>query len=98
MLGNDHHAIADCVVIIFPVSQRFPEDTELLDAAKNFMLSCLKSFIATLKLRSKMYKKGIIDPPKAKSNFSMITYMEFFDGCNALSKVQSAAIYFTSLH
>lgn len=68
------------------IPEKYPGDTELLDAAKAFMLACLRSFVDTLKLRSKLYKKDVIPGPSPNTPMTRQAILEFFEGCNAYSK------------
>lgn len=63
----------------------FPSDTELHDAASNFIYCAMRSYVMALNVRAK----------KAASNgtrlitsgeFKRSHMMEFFEACNSLSK------------
>jgi hypothetical protein len=73
------------------LSVNHPDDQELLDAAKDFMFSCLKNFIGALKLRAKMYKKGQLEKPRENESMSRNSILEFFEACCALSKCLSVS-------
>lgn len=62
------------------------EDTELIEAAKDFMFTCMKCYVTALKMRHKMYKSGTLQGPSSNESMSRTSIMEFFEGCNALSK------------
>lgn len=68
------------------LSVHYPDDLEVIEAAKSFMLTCMKSYINQLKLRSKMYKRSQLKKPGEFDPLSRNSILEFFEGCNALSK------------
>ena len=59
----------------------FPSDHELIEAAKAFMFTCLRSFLEAIKLRSTRIKVL-----RATGGFSKLSMMEFFEACNAKSE------------
>ena len=68
------------------IPSHFPEDTILHAAAKRFMFICMRGYMNALKLRKQecYVKKGIA--PRETGGISRDETMEFFEGCNALSK------------
>jgi hypothetical protein len=67
------------------VSQKHPQDTELLEAAKSFMFTAMRSYLIALKLRKKRYDAHPELAPRGR-RFDRIDMLEFFEGCNCLSK------------
>lgn len=72
-----------------------PDDLEVIDAAKTFMFTCMRSYVNTLKYRSKMYKTGAIPRPGENEGMSRASMLEFFEGCNALSKLYRSSFDFS---
>lgn len=68
------------------LGQKFADDNELIEAAKKFMFTCMRCYLKCLKLRSKLYKSGVLEGPAANQSMSRKCILEFFEGCNALSK------------
>lgn len=60
---------------------KHPGDLELIEAGKNFMYSAMKSYLKALKVRKEKNYKTIKNVPLNK-----VQILEFFEGCNALSK------------
>ena len=67
------------------VSQKHPQDAQLLDAAKSFMFTAMRSYLIALKLRKKRYDANPSLGPRGK-RFDRGDMLEFFEGCNCLSK------------
>lgn len=63
-----------------------PDDSVIIEAAKTFMFTCMRSYVNALKYRNKMYKKGLLTRPAENSAMNRSAILEFFEGCNALSK------------
>lgn len=63
-----------------------PDDGEVIEAAKNFMFTCMRSYVNALKHRNKMYRKGLLTRPAENEPMNRSAILEFFEGCNALSK------------
>ncbi len=61
-------------------------DVELIEAAKEFMFTAMRSYVNALRARSFRYKSSPTLKPKDKTPLSRNTILEFFEGCNALSK------------
>jgi len=61
-----------------------PTDTELIEAAKTFMFTALKSYLKAIKQRSSRYKDGSLTPPNPNDPMKKITILEFLEACNAL--------------
>ena len=57
------------------------DDEDIVEAASDFMFTCLKCYLACLRLRAKKYYKG---QRRATGGMARATVMEFFEGCNAL--------------
>jgi hypothetical protein len=72
----------------------YPDDGEVIEAAKTFMLTCMKSYVSQLKARSKMFKKGQLKKPGENESMSKNAILEFFEGCNALSKHEAFFFFF----
>lgn len=68
------------------LAAHYPDDVEVIEAAKSFMLTCMKSYIQQLKLRSKMYKRSQLKKPGDYDPMTRNSILEFFEGCNALSR------------
>lgn len=77
------------------IQNRFGDDNEMIEAAYGFMFACLRGYINQLKARSKLYKKGVVVAPNPNESMSRTTIMEFFEGCNALSKYISYSCVLT---
>jgi hypothetical protein len=69
------------------LGQKFPDDAELIEAAKTFMFTCMRCYLKCLKLRSKLYKSRVLESPSANQSMTRKCILEFFEGCNALSKL-----------
>lgn len=62
----------------------YPEDEELLNSLEEFMFTCLKTYLNSLKLRKKMYKNRQLPAPDPKAYpLSRATLFEFFEACCA---------------
>lgn len=68
------------------IPNRFPEDKELIEGAKDFMLGCMRGYLKAVKTRSKLFKSGAIPGPLPNQNMTRASILEFFEACNALSK------------
>ncbi len=64
-------------------------DVELIESAKEFMFTAMRSYLNALRARSSRYKSSAALKPKAGTPMSRTTILEFFEGCNALSKCAS---------
>lgn len=64
-------------------------DEELIDAAKGFMFTALVSYTSAMKVRSHKYRADPSLKPKAGVPLPKKAILEFFEGCNALSKLNS---------
>lgn len=67
------------------IPSHFPEDVILHAAAKRFMYICMRSYVNALKIRKKIYEERN-ETPRIEGELSRSEIMEFFEGCNALSK------------
>ncbi len=61
-------------------------DVELIEAAKEFMFTAMRSYINALRARCNRYKASPSLKPKDKVPLDRNTILEFFEGCNALSE------------
>jgi hypothetical protein len=68
------------------LGMKFPEDTEIINSAKEFMLACMQCYLKCVKLRSRLYKNGNIPSPAPNQALTKTSILEFFEACNALSK------------
>lgn len=59
----------------------YENDVELLEAGKNFMYCAMRSYLDGLKLRKEIHYKQVIKVP-----LNRVQILEFFEGCNSLSK------------
>ena len=72
------------------VSKNYPTNTELIDAASNFMLVAMKSYVEQLKYRAaKRFKRiqqntGNAAALRSGGGLSKTDFLEFLEGCNAL--------------
>lgn len=68
------------------IPQKHEGDVELIEAAKEFMFTAMRSFLNCLKLRSAKYRANSSLKPSAGTPMSKQNILEFFEGCNATSK------------
>ena len=61
-------------------------DDELINYAKEFMFTAMRSYMNALRARSFRYKSTPHLKPKATLPLTRTTILEFFEGCNALSE------------
>lgn len=61
-------------------------DNEMIEAAKSFMYTALVSYNSALKHRSHKYRADPSLKPKPNTPLPKKAILEFFEGCNALSK------------
>lgn len=76
------------------LAQHFPDDKEMLNAAKKFMFMAMKSYVATLKYSTNLRPKPLIgsieyihEHPLENNDSTYLTkihFYEFLEGCNAL--------------
>jgi hypothetical protein len=57
------------------------DDEDIVEAASDFMFTCLKCYLSCLRMRAKKYFKG---QRRTTGGMAKATVMEFFEGCNAL--------------
>jgi hypothetical protein len=67
------------------LSNHYSNDEEVIEAAKVFMFTCMKSYVNALKARSRLYKKGSMKKPSEHESMRKVSILEFFEGCCALS-------------
>lgn len=68
------------------IPDKFPNDTEVIEATKKFMFTALQSYLKGLNQRHRRYKSGSLTPPNANAPMSRTSILEFLEGCNATSK------------
>lgn len=70
--------------ILGNVAEKYPEDPEMVDYAKQFMLGCMTGFVKAIKVRSTLFQSGQLQGPLPNQSMSRQSILEFFEACNAL--------------
>jgi hypothetical protein len=70
--------------ILGNVGDKYPDDPEMVEHAKEFMLGCMKGFIKAIKVRSTLFQSGQLQGPLPNQSMSRASILEFFEACNAL--------------
>ena len=72
------------------IPMKCPDDIELLEAGKAFTLSTLYCYSKAVKLRSERMGGAV----RRDGGMSRTTILEFFEACNALSKLPYVCVHF----
>ena len=67
------------------IPQNFPDDIEMQEGAKSFMFTAMRSYVNVLRRRKERYDEDPSIAPDGRE-FGRSDMLEFFEGCNALSK------------